>query len=243
MTSTPNFGFNLPAPADSMADVTDSFNLAFTYMNNKMLGPSAGIVAGSVLPQKTGAALPSDYKVGDVIHLTGWKSNFILIAVQADSGTPYWGYVWRPIQAAWSPWVTVQTATYFSANFTAATNDPLRYRVSNQGEIEFTGGMRSFTTVDVPWPKYAGSDQQLFGFAPSAITPAFSLKFAIPLVHPDLTLTNKPYCFANLTVSPFSSIIAARVFNSSVANDGFATQLHFGGVSWPMATRTDLVGS
>lgn len=246
MTSTANFGWNLPAPETPMSDVADSFNNTFTAMNTTFMGPSKGVVAGSVLPTKTGGALPGDYQPGDTIHLTGWKSNFILVAYNPLVGsTPYMGYVWRPIHAAWGPWVDFpDTVLSFPTTFSRSVVNPLRYRVSNRGEIQLTGGMRSFNTgtgLYVPWPKYTGGSGTQLAIIPSVISPPMTITIEATLTNLDLTLTNKPYQFANFNLQP-SGFLSARAFNSSIANDGVANEIHFNNVVWDMGIRTDLMG-
>lgn len=243
--TTPNYGFNLPVPESPMSDVTDAFNNAFTTMRS-FVQPNRGTVAGSVLPQKSSGPSAGDYQVGDVIHLAGWKSNFILIGYDPLVSGAYWGYIWRPIQAAWGPWVPVQSpATYVdSTKFTSSVNNPLQYRISNTGEWEFSGGCRSFTTVDTPWPKWTGgTDRQVLAPLPVNCRPAINTLFTLTLVNPDLAATNKPYQFAYGVLVRSTGGIGFRVFNDSVLNAGTATEVHMNNVLWPMATRTDLVGN
>lgn len=242
MSSTPNYGFNLPVPADPMSDVADGYNNAFTVMRS-MVQPNKGSVAGSVLPTKTAGPTVGDYAVGDVIHLTGWKSNFILLAYDPFIAGTYWGYIWRPIEAAWGPWVNSPSTAFDSANYQPSTVNPLRYRVSNTGEIEFAGGIKSFSGgSDVVWPKWSGVDAAFFAPIPVNCRPAVNMNLQLTLIHPDLTLTAKAFQFAYASLSKATGNIFMRVFNSSVANDGFATEVHFNNVLWPMATRNDLVG-
>lgn len=240
MTATQHYGWNLPAPADSMSDTSDSFNNAFFGMNTTLMGPTRGVVAGSVLPTKVGAAAPGDYQPGDTIHLTGWKSNFILVAIDPNTGSnAYWGYIWRPIHAAWSPWVAVSTTAWPDpTNYNTSGTNPLRYRTSNRGEFQFSGGAK--TVAGTPWPKYTGTAQTLLKL-PVAAAPPLAGTYACTLCNIDLTATNKPYQFANMSMS-IHGTFDVRVYNSSVANDGIGTELHFNNLIWDMGNRTDLSG-
>lgn len=240
MTVTEHFDWNLPDPEDSMADTSDSFNNSFFGMNTTLMGPTRGVVTGSVLPTKTGTSAPSDYVPGDTIYLSGWKSNFILVASDPSTGSnAYWGYIWRPIHAAWSPWVPVpSTAWPDPSHYGPAPKNPLQYRTSNRGEFQFSGG--ASTVGSTIWPKYTGTAQTLLKL-PVNVAPPLAATFACTLCLPNLTLTNKPYQFANMSMS-IHGTFDVRVYNSSVANDGVCTELHFNNVVWDMGNRTDLSG-
>jgi len=94
---TPNYG--LVRPEDGRNGGTDDvMNDPFNQIN-----PNWDAINAAVGPN-TGAVLPQagSYDVGDRFYLTGTKSIYILVCKDAN-----WGWHWRPIQDAISPWLTV----------------------------------------------------------------------------------------------------------------------------------------
>lgn len=93
MPTTPNYGFNKPGRSDSMANFETFINTNW----DKMTGVTAPD-SGATLPQS------GSYSIGDRFYLTTTKSIYILIVKDAN-----WGWHWRPVQDAISPWFTVPT--------------------------------------------------------------------------------------------------------------------------------------
>lgn len=90
-TPTPNYGLVKPSPTDSMAAFTTDINPNWDKLSNAVSPDS-----GTTLPQ-SGA-----YNVGDRFYKTDVKSVFILVCKDVN-----WGWHWRPVQEAISPWLTV----------------------------------------------------------------------------------------------------------------------------------------
>lgn len=92
-TPTPNYGLTKPEDTDNMAAFDTWLNPNWDKLTNAVAPPS-----GATLPQS------GTYKVGDRFYLTTTKSIYINVCQDAA-----WGWYWRPVQDAISPWFTVPT--------------------------------------------------------------------------------------------------------------------------------------
>lgn len=91
--TTPFYALNQPDRLDSMADFETWINTNWDKIT-------------AVTAPDSGATLPQagSYSIGDRFYLTGTKSIYILIVKDAN-----WGWHWRPVQDAISPWLTIPT--------------------------------------------------------------------------------------------------------------------------------------
>jgi hypothetical protein len=222
MPVTPNYGINLPQPGDSMADVTDSFNAAWPIITNTPK-PKA-VVSGIVLPT-------SGYNVGDVIHLAGWRSNFILLAIDT-----HWGYMWRPIHAKFAPWINVASAVLGDAvNYLPSPHSNFSYRISNDGKIYFTGG---FISLAAAWP--TGIYNSFLQTPPAVVRPMVNMTWSLPFSKSTMG------AYRGNTSAVFemdaSGTNKLTVWNNGpgVGGAGDANEIFFNEAGWAMGTRTDL---
>lgn len=122
---TPNYGFNKPEPNDSMADFETWLNHNWDAITDAASPPS-----GTVLPQ-TGT-----YKIGDRFYKTDTQSIYILVGKD-----PNWGWFWRPIQDAISPWFTIPSTCLDIANWTVnpVPANPFAIALDNRGKCYWRG--------------------------------------------------------------------------------------------------------
>lgn len=136
---TPNYDMPCPTPDDSMADVG-------TFLNDSLNKLEAAANPTQIIG--TPGALPTtgSYKVGDRIYLASDQSSYILFD---NSST--WGLIWRPIQAAISPWTTVpDTAFYAGALCQQHPTNPWQYALDNKGNCHWRGALRLKTGNTFP---------------------------------------------------------------------------------------------
>lgn len=88
---TLQYDLNLATPVDYMSDFETWINSSYEKLR-KATAP----LSGATLPQS------GPFGLGDRFYLTTTKSIYILIVKDAN-----WGWHWRPIQDAISPWLTV----------------------------------------------------------------------------------------------------------------------------------------
>lgn len=92
-SQTAQYLLNLATPVDSMADFETWINT-----NWEKLRKASAPLSGTTLPQS------GPYNIGDRFYKTDTKSIYILLTKDAN-----WGWHWRPIQDAISPWLTIPT--------------------------------------------------------------------------------------------------------------------------------------
>lgn len=126
---TPNYNIRLPAPNESMKDVNLFLTNPFKAFE-KAANPT--IVSTSALPQ-------SGHKVFDRIYCSaaGYESCFILL-----SNEPNWGYIWRPVQSAISPWYDIPATAIQDSDYELHPTYKLQIALDNMGHCYWRGAIR-----------------------------------------------------------------------------------------------------
>lgn len=122
---TPNYALAKPEDDDDMSDFDTWLNGNWTKIEDAVSPPS-----GTTLPQS------GTYNVGDRFYKSDTKSIYILVCKDAN-----WGWHWRPIHDAISPWFTVPTTCLEIAGWTlnpTATN-PFAIAFDNRGKCYWRG--------------------------------------------------------------------------------------------------------
>lgn len=127
-TQTPNYGLNKPdlEAGDLMSDFDTWLNQNWDKLKNGV--PPEG--SGTTLPQS------GTYNVGDRFYKTDTKSIYILITKDVN-----WGWFWRPIHDALSPWITVPTTCLngVSWNLAPVAGNPFQIAHDNRGKCYWRG--------------------------------------------------------------------------------------------------------
>lgn len=216
---TPNYDLNKPEPGDSMADFE-------TYLNANW-----DAIADAPGPP-TGATLPSagDYSVGDRFYHTDTQSIYLLACKDAN-----WGWHWRPVQSAISPWVTVPTTCLDTINDGANWNlnpigNPFQIALDNRGKCYWRGVISR--TGGIP----RNVSHQLFKPLPVGIKPRE--RGAIMLGHSPLNV--------GVDGTALSSFQGARIFlfDNDVSPQsircfggvGNPTHIHLTGINYAVGT-------
>jgi hypothetical protein len=125
MPVTPNYGFNMADPNDSMANFETWLNANWDKLADIPAAP-----AGTSLPTA------GNYNVGDRFYKSDTQSIYLLACKDAN-----WGWHWRPIQDAISPWVTVPNTcmdiTGWTLNPVPAA--PFQIALDNRGQCYWRG--------------------------------------------------------------------------------------------------------
>jgi hypothetical protein len=122
---TPFYGLNKPEKTDAMSDFDTWLNDNWDTITDVPAPPN-----GVTLPQA------GDFEVGDRFYKTDTKSIYILVTKDAN-----WGWHWRPIQDAMSPWLAVPNTCMEIAGWTlnpVATN-PFAIALDNRGRCYWRG--------------------------------------------------------------------------------------------------------
>ena len=121
---TPNYGIVKPLPSESMAN--------FVPINDgwDKLTDAVAPSSGAVLPQA------GTYNIGDRFYKSDTKSIYILVAKDAN-----WGWHWRPVQDAISPWLTIPTTCLNLGTWTInpVGANPLAIAFDNRGKCYWRG--------------------------------------------------------------------------------------------------------
>lgn len=151
-TPTPNYGFTKPDQIDNMALFDTWLNPNWDKITNAAAPPS-----GATLPQ-TGT-----FNVGDRFYLTTTKSIYILICKDAN-----WGWHWRPVQDAISPWFTVPTTCLNLGTWTLnpVAANPFAIAFDHRGKC-YWRGVVGLTTGNVP----RNANQNVFKPLPTGLRP------------------------------------------------------------------------
>lgn len=132
---TENYNLFLPKPEDSMADVvknlTNSFNVLLPRGNPTI------IAAGGALPQSGSYELGDRVFRNDAISSTTYPSSYILICKDVN-----WGWHWRPVQTIISPWVTLTSTIWDTADFELHPTSPLQIALDSHGYCHWRGAFR-----------------------------------------------------------------------------------------------------
>jgi hypothetical protein len=123
---TPNYGLTKPDPETGLMSNFE------TYLNANwdILADAASPPSGTTLPQA------GDYNVGDRFYKSDTKSIYILVCKDAN-----WGWHWRPVQDAISPWMTVPATCLNLGTWTlnpVATN-PFAIALDSRGRAYWRG--------------------------------------------------------------------------------------------------------
>lgn len=128
---TPNYG--LIRPTDGRNGTTDDPMNDFEPQINDNWDILAGIAAPN-----SGAALPQvgSYDVGDRFYKTDTKSIYILVCKDA-----LWGWYWRPVQDAISPWFVVPNTAMSIVGWTLnpVAANPFSIALDNRGKCYWRG--------------------------------------------------------------------------------------------------------
>ncbi len=124
-TPTPNYGILRPEETDPMWDFEPQIN------------DSWDIIADIPAPNK-GAVLPQAgaYSIGDRFYKTDSKGIYILVVKDAN-----WGWHWRPIHDAISPWLEVPDACMNIAGWdlNPTPTNPFAIALDNRGKCYWRG--------------------------------------------------------------------------------------------------------
>lgn len=122
---TPNYALNRPEPSDAMSN----FDL-WLNANWDKIADAASPPSGVTLPQV------GSYNVGDRFYKSDTKSIYILVCKDVN-----WGWHWRPVQDAISPWfappVTCMSVGGWTLNPTPA--NPFAIAFDNRGSCHWRG--------------------------------------------------------------------------------------------------------
>lgn len=130
-TPTPNYGFI--RPTDGRNGTTDDPMSAFETQINASwdkITDAASPPSGTTLPQS------GTYNIGDRFYKSDTKSIYLLVCKDAN-----WGWHWRPIQDAISPWLTVPTTCMDISGWTLnpIANRPFQIAYDNRGKCYWRG--------------------------------------------------------------------------------------------------------
>lgn len=122
---TPNYELVRPEETDPMNQPTVQINPNWDAITDAASPPS-----GVTLPQA------GTYELGDRFYLTTTGSIYILVTQDAN-----WGWHWRPIQDAISPWFTVPTTCMDIAGWTLnpVVSNPFAIAFDNRGKCYWRG--------------------------------------------------------------------------------------------------------
>lgn len=122
---TPNYGLARPEPTDLMSDFETQLNDNWDEIADAASPPS-----GTTLPQA------GDYNIGDRFYKTDTKSIYLLIVKDAN-----WGWHWRPIQDAISPWLEVPATCMDIAGWTLnpVASYPFAIALDHRGKCYWRG--------------------------------------------------------------------------------------------------------
>lgn len=122
---TPQYQLNLATPVDYMSDFETWINSSYEKLR-KATGP----LSGSTLPQS------GPFDLGDRFYLTTTKSIYILIVKDAN-----WGWHWRPVHDAISPWLTVPATALNLGTWTInpVGANPLAIAFDHRGKCYWRG--------------------------------------------------------------------------------------------------------
>jgi hypothetical protein len=198
---TPNYGLNKPDPSDAMNNFETWLNANWDIITAATAPPS-----GTTLPQ-SGA-----YDVGDRFYKSDTKSIYILVCKDAN-----WGWYWRPIQDALSPWFTIPTTAMNIAGWTLnpVTANPAAIALDNRGKCYWRGVIGP-STGNIP----RAASQNVFLPIPAGIRPR--QRGAHMLGHETLAV--------NSTATSLQSYQGARIFISDDPT-AFVTVRCFGGTA------------
>lgn len=217
---TPNYKLNKPDPTSG--DLMSDFD---TWLNSNWT-----TLEGVAAPD-SGTTLPTfgSYNLGDRFYKTDTRSIYILICKDAN-----WGWYWRPIHDAISPWVTVPNTAMNIAGWglNVVAGNPMQIALDNRGKVYWRGiiGPTSGTFA-------RNTSHQVFKTIPNGISPRESGSYMVG--HDTLAV--------NTTATSLQSYQGVRVFlpDGMIANQlptvrGFGgtadfNRVHLTGIHYPAA--------
>lgn len=124
---TPNYG--LHRVGDPTTDLMSDFETWLNANWDKIKGATAPD-SGTTLPQA------GSYNVGDRFYKSDTKSIYILVCKDAN-----WGWHWRPIHDAISPWLTVPATCLNLGTWTLnpTPSNPFQIAFDNRGKVYWRG--------------------------------------------------------------------------------------------------------
>lgn len=124
-SQTSQYQLNLAQPIDNMSDFETWINF-----NWEKLRKATAPLSGTTLPQS------GPYDLGDRFYKTDTKSIYILVCKSAD-----WGWHWRPVQDAISPWLTIPTTCLNLGTWTLnpVPANPFAIAFDNRGKCYWRG--------------------------------------------------------------------------------------------------------
>jgi phage replication-related protein YjqB (UPF0714/DUF867 family) len=153
-SQTSQYRLNLAQRDDQMSDFETWLNFNWEKLKDAASPPS-----GTTLPQS------GPYNVGDRFYKTDTKSIYLLVTKDVN-----WGWYWRPIQDAISPWFTVPSTclalTGWSLNSVPAA--PFQIALDNRGRCYWRGVLSSTPGTFARLNSFA-----LFNFLPTGLRPSF----------------------------------------------------------------------
>lgn len=124
---TPNYG--LAKPKNDGTESMASFDV--------WLNPNWVKIEDAPAPN-SGTTLPTSgtYNIGDRFYKTDTKSIYILIVKDAD-----WGWLWRPVHDAISPWFTIPSTAINTAGWSvnSVAGNPFQIAFDNRGYCYWRG--------------------------------------------------------------------------------------------------------
>lgn len=214
---TANYDLNLPKQDSPMSDFEAWINFNFEKLRDAASPPS-----GTTLPQA------GPYNVGDRFYKTDTKSIYILVAKDAN-----WGWYWRPIHDAISPWFTVPSTclalTGWSLNSVPA--NPFQIALDNRGRCFWRGIISS-----TPGNFARSTSFTLFKFLPAGIRPSY--RGVWMLGHEPLSVLSST---TSLQAYQGARLFIPREGNVQASIRGFGgtadfNKVHLGGVSYSVGT-------
>jgi len=188
---TTNYGFVKPDDLSLMR----SFE---TYMNGNWTA-----IEGVVAPPSITGTLPQSgsYNLYDRVYRTDDQSIYILIVKDV-----LWGWHWRPVHAAISPWIQIRAFDIFE---NAAWNNPgpsnLQVAYDNKGQMHWRGFLQR--TSAMVW----NTTEAIFKDMPKGIYPSRSFSYVADPVT------------AAVTASGFGMVQYARLFFSGADRNPVGT--------------------
>ncbi|MFE1915018.1 poly-gamma-glutamate hydrolase family protein [Streptomyces anandii] len=126
VSQTSNYNLNLATDNDSMADYETWINYNWEPLRK------------AASPQFQGTTLPQSgpFNIGDRFYKTDTKSIYILVCKD-----PNWGWFWRPIQDAISPWITPPDSCMNVSDWTLSpvAGKPFQIAYDNRGKCYWRG--------------------------------------------------------------------------------------------------------
>lgn len=185
---TDHYGLKLPKPSAWMNTVAPDPNV-FDYLDDNFTAitdiPSPPSVTGT-LPQS------GNYNIGDRVYHTDEPSIYILVVKDA-----LWGWHWKPIHAALSPWVVVPASAIILSGYSSVVGaKAFSIAFDNRGRCHWRGGVKKDSGT---YP--SNSSLAVFADLPAGMHPRNNVRFR-------LTVTT----FNPSTNSGIDSMQGARLF-------------------------------